>query len=314
MAEGRLPIAKRRLVAYPMSVRSPDALAKIAAVHLDLATHLVQARAHALPDAVAKGLVTSSSGCKAAALRSTARRRQIGKIGSNDGRPLIVVAGIQDVAHCLPNPFRRLDGSQFVEHQHFCFKYRLQDLKLRSLDGGIVGVLNFLQQLAIVVEQTCRALLHYQFAQNAHSQMRLPYPNGAKQHQAGGLERVLFDEAIGLEQRIGELASCAGKIGVEIRQRAMLIPRWNARFLEQPLGPIAGAAVAADYALGLFPSSRHCLPAGAATLRTWFAGHRTRLCTSAKKRDKRDFLMCGIHGATRTAHPRHYPMTDISFF
>jgi hypothetical protein len=42
-------------------VRSSDALAEVAALHLDFAAHLVQSRAHAFADAIAESFVASDA-------------------------------------------------------------------------------------------------------------------------------------------------------------------------------------------------------------------------------------------------------------
>ena len=75
------------------------------------------------------------------------------KVGGDDRGAIVVVAGVQDQAYRVPNPFGRLDGAQFVEHQHFGFEHRAQDLQFGGLHRIVVGVLDLLQQFAIVVEE-----------------------------------------------------------------------------------------------------------------------------------------------------------------
>ena len=155
------------------SVCSSDALAEVAALHFDFATHLVQARAHAFANAIAKRLVSGDATQRSSCFRSG--RRKVSEVGRNDRRALVIVASVEDVADGVPHPFGRLYRAEFIEHEHFGLEYWLENFQLRSLDARVVGVLYLLQQLTIIVKKAGGILLDDQLAQNAHGQMRFPY-------------------------------------------------------------------------------------------------------------------------------------------
>jgi hypothetical protein len=79
------------------------------------------------------------------------------EIRGDDGCAVVVVASVQNEADRVPDPLGRLDGAQFVEDKNVSFKDRAEDVQFSGLDGRIVGVLDLLQQLAIVVEQARNA-------------------------------------------------------------------------------------------------------------------------------------------------------------
>src|SRR5690349_2835275 len=128
-------------------MRSPDALAEVAAVHLHFATHLVQTRSHAFADSIAERLVTRSPRRQTSSFRGSARW-QIGEVGRNDRRALVVVTSVEDMTDGVPDPLGRLHSSELVEHKHLGLKDRPKSLQLRGLHAGIVGILNLFEQLA----------------------------------------------------------------------------------------------------------------------------------------------------------------------
>ena len=48
---------------------------------------------------------------------------KIWEVGGDNGRAIVVVAGVQDQADRVPDPFGGFDGAEFVEHQHFGFEH-----------------------------------------------------------------------------------------------------------------------------------------------------------------------------------------------
>src|SRR6185437_11849345 len=153
----------------------------------------------------------------------------------NDRRSPVVVAGVQDVAHCVPDPLCRLYRAEFVENEHFGLEHRPENFQFRGLDARVVGVLYFLQQLAIVVKETGGIFLNDKLPQNANRQVRLAYADRPEQHQASILYRILLNKSIGLEQSCWESAIGSGEIRIEVREGAMFVACGNPSLLQQPL-------------------------------------------------------------------------------
>src|SRR5882672_4970801 len=111
--------------------RAFELLPKVRAVHADDAAHLVQARAHAFADAIAESFVA----CRPSGRERSRHccRRFVRKIRGDDGRADVVVAGVEDKAHRVPNPFGGPHSSEFVEHEHFCLENRLQQTEFSGL-------------------------------------------------------------------------------------------------------------------------------------------------------------------------------------
>ena len=91
-------------------------MAKIFAAHIDLHTHLGQARPHAVADAVAEGLF--AGGAFDVGLRSAAGG-QVGIVGGDDGRLLVVVAGVENEGDGIPDPLVGLLRAEIVEDEDF---------------------------------------------------------------------------------------------------------------------------------------------------------------------------------------------------
>ncbi len=85
------------------------------------AAHFMQAGAHALSDAVAKSFA-ARGGSRWRNRTIRAGGGLIVKIGRNDGGAVVVIAGIENQADRVPNPFSRLYRAQFVEDQDIAFQ------------------------------------------------------------------------------------------------------------------------------------------------------------------------------------------------
>ena len=60
------------------------------------------------------------------------RRRLIIEVCRNDGRAVVVIARIQDQADRIPDPFGRLNCSQFVQNQNVGLEHGAQERPVRS--------------------------------------------------------------------------------------------------------------------------------------------------------------------------------------
>src|ERR1051325_5743041 len=245
-----------RLPQVGRAVLGPEVLA----VDLHDAAHLEYARAHAFPDAIAQRFFAGSAeGAATLGVVARTRGRRVGKVGGEDGRALVFVARVQDVAHGIPNPFRRLDRAQLVEHQHFSLKDGTQDLHLGGGDGSVVGVLYLLQQLAVVVEQAGNVLGADQLLDDADGKMRLADTDGPDQQHAGMFAGILADEALRHHRRLRLRTLVRPGQDVEVGELAVLVALRNAGAVEQLLDVLLALAVAASDAA--FASFSDRLPA-----------------------------------------------------
>src|SRR5574340_611319 len=92
--------------------RATELLPEIVPLHLHLAAHLVEPGAHAFSNAIAEAFLASRgpwSGdtCGGAVV----------KISGDDGSAVVVVARVQDQAHRVPDPLRRLYRPKFIQHE-----------------------------------------------------------------------------------------------------------------------------------------------------------------------------------------------------
>ena len=78
-----------------------DGLAEVYAVHLHHHTHLLEAAAHALSDAVSEGFL---AGGAAQFLDVAVEGGGVGVVGGDDGGAAVVVAGVEDVGDGVPDP------------------------------------------------------------------------------------------------------------------------------------------------------------------------------------------------------------------
>ena len=94
----------------------------------------MKAGAHALSDAVTERFATNcplSAGkiCSACCLA----RRLIRIVSRDNGGAVVVVARVEDEAHRIPDPLRRLDRAKFIEHQDFGIEDGTKDVQLGRL-------------------------------------------------------------------------------------------------------------------------------------------------------------------------------------
>ena len=133
----------------------------------------------------------------------------VGKVGSDDGGSIVVIASVEDQADCVPHPLAWLYGAKFVEQQHLGLKHGPQHLKLRCLDRIVIGVLNLLEELAIVTKEARASTGNNEFLQQAYGEMSFAGSDSADQEYAGAIARVkLLQEARG-----GDMGKLHGAIG-----------------------------------------------------------------------------------------------------
>src|SRR5712692_8362265 len=131
-----------------------DFAPKVRSKYFDRATHFIESRPHACPDAIRECIFAYRRPLSARQTRcGLGVRCFVNKVRGQDGDPPVVVARVQHQPDDVENPSRRLASAQIVQHQNFHIANRLQNAHLRRFACGIVASLNFLQQFAIVAEQ-----------------------------------------------------------------------------------------------------------------------------------------------------------------
>lgn len=220
-------------------------LAEVFTFHLDHAAHFVQAGAHAFSDAVAESFIARSrSGGRHGAVR--AGGGLVFKIRGDDGGAVVVVAGVENEADGIPNPFGGLDRAELIEHQHVSLKHGAKNVELGGLNGGVIRILNFLQQFAIIVEKAGYPFVEDELFCDSDCEMSFAGADLADDQQTCAIARiVLLGEFAG-----GEMRECQRRMGAwEIRgvagELAMLVTAWNIGRGQQTFIAFAELAIAA---------------------------------------------------------------------
>src|SRR5579864_2650220 len=204
------------------------------------------------------------------------------EVRGDDGRAIVVVAGVQDQADRVPDPLSRLDGAKFVEDENVGFEDRAENIQFGSLDGCIVGVLDLFQHFAIVVEQAGNAAIQ-QLLEDSDGQVGLAGSDLANNQQAFVAARIALLGKVGRgEVSLGQRRVSAGEIGIKVRQLAMFVAARDAGRCQQRLCPRPQLAVAAsDRALSpaaaVLGSGLCVLPSGAAAQKANFRGSLDRV-------------------------------------
>src|SRR6202034_1295806 len=287
-------------------------LAVIGGKDFDGAAHFVKARTDALADTLGQRVF-----CRGRAHPDDARARRrssrvhrslgIEKIRGQQGDTLLVVSRVQDVADGLKRPQRRFAGTDIVEYKNFRLQHRLKDTHLGGLAFGVVAVLDLLQQLAIIVEQSA-VPAEDDFLERRDGKMRLANAAGAHQQQAilvahGKFRgKALDDQFCVREAAIPCRELLAGHVfdlvvGCVVLEVAVTIAFRNACFSQHAPRAVTRRAVARDspYRFRLacrharpsrfrtgnrlcsFDSSLHNLPAAALADRTICSRHAERI-------------------------------------
>src|SRR5258708_10549159 len=202
-----ITLLAQRLDSSSSEAGASEGLPTIRAFDLYDAAHVVQPGTHALTNAVAQGF-RAGGALSAGKLRAAIRvfGRIIWIVGRNNRGAIVVVAGVQNQTHRVPNPFCGLDRPEFVEREHFRFEHRAKDVQFSGLHRLVVRILDLLEQLAIVVEQAANALPHNQFLNNADCEMGFAHANATDQQQAGIVQRKFFDELASRHPRRGQVS------------------------------------------------------------------------------------------------------------
>src|SRR5215831_10543530 len=187
----------------------------------------MQPRTHALSDPVSESFAPRGRSC-GRERTGNSRCRLIFKVRGNDGRPVVVVARVEDQADGVPHPFRRLHGAEFVQDQNIGFEYRPKHIQLGGLDRRIVGILNLLQKLAIIVKKAGNTTVQNELFNDPYREMCLPRTELANDQQSLitawiALLSEIRSEKMGLCQR----RMRPREVRVVVPQLAMFIPPGN---------------------------------------------------------------------------------------
>jgi len=153
-----------------------ESFAVVQALHLHFPAHFEQPGAHAVADAITEGHACSGGAC-----------REILEVGGNDGDAFVVVTGVEDHRHGVPNPVGGLDRAEIVEDEDFGVEDRFQDLQFGGRGLRIPGVLNVFEQLLIIAEEAVAALLLNQHFEDADGEVTSRTPLDSKGEAIGTL-------------------------------------------------------------------------------------------------------------------------------
>ena len=92
-------------------------------------------------------------------------------VRGDDGGAVVVIARVQDKTDGVPDPLCGLDRAQFIEHQNLGVENWTKDVELSRLYRLVVGILNLLEQLAVVVKKTSSSLAENQLFNYANGKM-----------------------------------------------------------------------------------------------------------------------------------------------
>ena len=115
-----------------------------------------------------------------------------------------------------------------------------------ALHRIVVGILDLLQQFAIVVEEAGNALAQDQFLDDANGQMGLADADAADEQQAGASRPGYSSTNLQAARRDGGQRAMR-TVKLEIGELAMFVALGNARRREQRLGACLQAAIAARH-------------------------------------------------------------------
>src|SRR5579883_1956146 len=139
----------------PRAAGLADFAAKVGGKHFNGAAHFVKPRTHACADTIRKSIFANGD---ALAPRSLQRLRGafrfIEIICREDGHAAFVVTPVEHQADDIEHPRGGLAGAEVVEHEDFRRSNRIENAHLRGFARRIVAGLNFLEQFAIVAEET----------------------------------------------------------------------------------------------------------------------------------------------------------------
>ena len=165
----------------------------------------MQPRAHTLANAITQRLAPRGLCCSCLADRDAVVQVLllgfVRKIRCEDRCLVIVVSAVEDVVHGVEYPLGAADGAQLVEHKYLGIEHRAEDLHLRRLHRRVIGILNGLQQLAVVAEQARHALVANQRFDDSDHQVRFADTDRTHEQQASLLDGIFFHETSGSQPR-----------------------------------------------------------------------------------------------------------------
>lgn len=158
----------------------------IPALDLNQAAHLEKTGSHALSDAI-----TESFFAVGAAGRIDGGAGAIHEVGGDDGSEIGVVTRVEDEADRIPNPLGRLNGAEVIEQQDFGLEDRAQDFELGGLDRWVVGILNLLEEFAVIAKAGVDAFGR-QFFESCDREMSFADAAWANEEESCAVERILI--------------------------------------------------------------------------------------------------------------------------
>ena len=245
-AERRLAFTLRFTLYGSTEAGAAYRAAEVFTAHFDGDTHFCEAGAHAFADAVAEGFFAVSAARGGAA--AVGAGGEVGVVGGDDGGAFVVVAGVEDEGDRVPDPVGGFSGAEFVEDEDLGVEDGLEDFHLRGRNLRVVGVLDFLQELAVVAKEAVDPFFDDEGVEDADGEVGFTDADGPGEQEAAaaGGDWIAVDETARHQVRRGQRAVGSGKAGFVAIEGAVLVAGGNGGAVEEPgdaLFQLAGAAL-----------------------------------------------------------------------
>ena len=121
------------------------------------------------------------------------------EVGGDDGGSVAVVAGVEDVEDGVPDPGGGAGGAEVVEDEDFGVEDGLEEGGFGGSDGGVVGVLDELEELLVVEKEAADLFFEDQGLEHGGGEVGFAEAGGADEDEAFSLDGVgvVVDEAAG---------------------------------------------------------------------------------------------------------------------
>src|SRR5207247_10263423 len=93
-------------------------------------------------------------------------------------------------ADSIPNPLGRFYGAEFIENQDLGLEDRTQHLEFSRPYRFVIRILNFFEQLAIIIEEATDAFAENNFFNDSYGKVCFADPNRADEEQAAVVDRI----------------------------------------------------------------------------------------------------------------------------
>jgi hypothetical protein len=266
--------------------------AEIGGGDFDGAAHFEEAGAHAAADALFERIFAGSGDEFAVGQASgfAGGCRIVEIVGGDDGGPFFVVARVENNADDVSHPVGGFTCAQVIEDENFDGANWIEDGHFGGFAGGVVAVLDFFEEFAIVAEEAGVAA-DDEFFECGDGEVRFADAGWAHEEEtfvgaAGKIARESFGVTLGELEGLRVLRGpgfTVGEVGDVAFEIAMLVALGNAGALQDAIGAVFHAAVAGDCEFAGAVGAGDEFVAGAAAELAIFEGQSLVPCVSVSE-------------------------------